>query len=99
MATHQVLVCLYNSFPSETREGKLHKSIGFDLEQKFEKLVKNQVKSANLFDVKKKKSVSLKYHEAFSLHFLLIELFFLADNTYKKLQVQKMINEIDKVLM
>lgn len=98
MATHQILKNVYNPSILLSREQKLVKSISFELAELFEKKCKAQIKKASLFDVQKKISLSLKYHQLWALHMLLIDLFFLHDNAFQKQQLQKVIDLLDKEL-
>ncbi len=77
---------------------KVHRSIGFQLAETFEKKVKSQLKKHNLFEADKKIKISFKYYEAWSLHAILIDLIGTADTTYQKTLIQKTINEINQKL-
>ena len=84
------------SFSSEIQEN-VFKSIGFDLSEKFEKKTKSLIKKADLFD-SAVKSFSIKYHEAWALEQIIRDLIWSEKNTYQKMLLQKLINQINEKL-
>ncbi|MDB0600718.1 hypothetical protein PL373_06075 [Tenacibaculum maritimum] len=98
MATHQILKNVYNPTSSLLKEQKIIRSIGFELADLFEKKCKKQIEKVSLFDQTKKTTLSLKYHQAWALQSLIIDLIYLHDSPFQKVQLQKIINLIDKEL-
>ncbi|CDF80598.1 hypothetical protein BN863_28860 [Formosa agariphila KMM 3901] len=98
LATHAILQYVYVvSYGNKTLEN-VHKSIGFELADKFDKKVKTQKKKATLFDQKKKISVTLKYYEAWALKAIATDLIYTCSSDYSKNLVQSLINVLDQKL-
>ena len=55
-----------------------------------------KIKKADLFDQKKQIKFNLKFHEAWALHKILIDLTPLADNKFLANHIQSTINKIDQ---
>ena len=71
MVVNQMLQQLYMISPKASGEGKVWLSIGLELADSFDTKAKKLIKSQTIFDVKKKKKVSLKYYQAYALERLL----------------------------
>ncbi len=83
----------FNQFESPQ---KIFVSIGVDLADKFDKKTKSIIKKSSLFTQKKKYDTTLKYHEAWALKNICIELFSWSENEYQKLQLENIISKLDK---
>lgn len=97
IAANKLLQKLYdlpfNQFESTQ---KIFVSIGLDLADKFDKKCKSIIKKANLFEQEKKHDTTLKFHEAWALKNICVELFSWSENEYQKTQLQNIINKLDK---
>ena len=83
--------------PATTIEREcIYMSIGFDIADKFESKTKGLIKKQNLFDHKKLHKITLKFHEAWALQAILMDLINTAPNPYQKGLIQKVINIIDQ---
>jgi len=98
MAINNQLQKVYEMPVSTDQRENVYKSIAFDLADKFDKKCKNLIKKASLFSQKKKIKISLKFHEAWALQAVLMELIIYMDNEYQKTLIQKTINALDEKL-
>jgi len=97
IAVSKMLESIYNlPFSVTSVTENVYISIGYDLADLFDKKVKTKIKKADLFDVKKETKFTLKYHEAWALKKILIELKPYANNTFIELQLQKIIDKLDQ---
>ena len=71
-------------------------SIGCDIADKFDSKTKAQLKKQSLFDHSKLHKITLKFHEAWALKNILLELITTVSNPYQKGLIQKVINIIDQ---
>lgn len=95
--------CLAQVYNITTSPGlsKVWISIGMELADTFNKKVRTLQKQSNIFDVKKKHSVSMKYHEAWALRELLVVLleYVKKDNDLHYVLLQKVFSELDQKLI
>lgn len=98
IAINHLLKWLYESENSQDKKEKVFKSIGYDLSDKFDAKAKSLVKKATLFDSKKKIKFSLKFHEAWALEQILIDLKPHNPNDYQRNLIQKTINDLNQKL-
>lgn len=96
-AVNKTLRRVFEIAPSNNQRENVHKSIAFDLSEKFEKKTKSLIKKADLFD-SKVKSFSIKYHEAWALEQIIRDLIRLEENQYHKVLLQKLINQLNEKL-
>lgn len=71
-------------------------SIGCDVADRFDSKTKGQLKKQNLFDHKKLHKITLKFHEAWALQAILMDLISTVTSPYQKGLIQKVINIIDQ---
>ncbi|UAB84998.1 hypothetical protein INR75_02915 [Zunongwangia sp. SCSIO 43204] len=95
IAVNKLLQKVYDLPVSTDKRENVYKSIGFDLADKLDKKHKNLIKKADLFSDKAIK-ITLKYHEAWALEEILMELIAEEDNPYYKTLQQSMINKINE---
>ncbi|AUS06459.1 hypothetical protein [Pseudotamlana carrageenivorans] len=98
MAVNKLLQRTYELPVSVNKVENVYKSIGFDLADTFDKKVKTKIKKADLFDQKKLVKFTLKFHEVWALHRILIDLMPLCDNKFLANHVQNVINKLDQKL-
>lgn len=67
-ATAKLLEQVYHAYPTQEATQKVHRSIAFDIADKFTTKQRKLYQSKHLFDDKKKHQITLKYHEANTLH-------------------------------
>lgn len=96
MAINAQLQEIYNLPVSTIKRENVYKSIGVDLADKFDKKCKTLIKKASLFDQKKRFKMSLKFHEAWALQEILMELVSQVKNEYQKTLIEKTINTLDQ---
>ena len=91
-----ILQPLYNN-KATTRKGQTVLSIGLQVVAKLDrKLI--QMKTADLFDVKKKATVSLLFFEADFLEAILLQEIPKEEDEYIRVIIQKVINELNQKL-
>lgn len=98
LAINHLLKWLYDSEPSQDKKEKVFKSIGYDVADKFDAKAKSLVKKASLFDDKNKPKLTLKFHEAWALEQILIDLKPHNPNDYQRNLIQKTINDLNQKL-
>lgn len=98
-ALHNLLEKIYDVPASPVELERVHRSIGYDLAAVFEKKFKAEKRKAdNLFDVKKKITMSFKYHEAWTLRKLICDLMILEENEFNRVMVHKAVLQLDPKL-
>lgn len=90
------LQAIYSSKATNRKERSVL-SIGVQVAMKFDKKVLG-VKPSNLFDDKKKISISLLFYEADILEGILLQQIMTVEDPYIKTQIQKVINELNQKL-
>ena len=98
VAVNKLLQKVYKMPVSNDKRENVYKSIGFDLADKTDKKYKSLIKKADLFSDKPIK-ITLKYHEAWALEEILMELIVEEDNPYYKMLSQSMINKLNEKLL
>jgi len=98
MLVGKQLANLYLWAPT-THQQHMQHSIGLGLSDKFDAKCKKRIKSADLFDTKKKNKFTLKYHEAFMLQELLINAVPHLTNQFHKTLANKLIATLNKQLI
>lgn len=96
MAINSVLKGVYELPVSNVERENIYKSIGFDLADKFDSKCKSQVRKASLFDSKKKNKITLKFHEAWALHQILMDTLDYVNNAYQKTLISKVIHFLNE---
>lgn len=96
MAINSVIKNVYELSVSNDQRENIYKSIGFDLADKFDSKTKALIRKANLFDTAKKIKITLKYHEAWALQMILMEVLPTISNTYQNTLITKVIHFIDE---
>lgn len=91
------LQAVYNS-KAVTRRDKSTLSIALDVVAKFDAKAVNLKSKMNLFDSKKKITVSLKFHEADMLELILVQQLKGVEPPYIRLEIQKTINHLNQKL-
>lgn len=90
---------IYCTKPSMNLMENVQRSIAFDVTEKLTAKSKSVVKKHNnLFDSTKEISISLKYHEAWSMREVLRDLIINCENDFERHAVQTTINKLDKNL-
>jgi len=92
---------LQNAYARRFLEVKLYNvihSITLELADKFDTKTKTRIKKANIFDLKKKTKITLKYYEAWGLKVYLNESLQSVENIYQRNILQKQINHLDQKL-
>lgn len=97
------LDALFDGFTGQPLTGKTNQqktllSIAYELGDTFQKLANKVVRSADLFNGKKKIGISLKYYQAWALEQIIRNLINLEDNLYRKNLLQKTADEINQLL-
>lgn len=82
-----------------TKSERVLLSIMYELAEIFEKRAKKIIRSTDLFNAKKKISITLKYHEAWALEQIIRDIINLEDNPYKRNLLQKIADEINQKLL
>jgi Holliday junction resolvasome RuvABC DNA-binding subunit len=95
MAINNALEVLYYHEVSGVT-AKVAKSIALDVSDKFDSKCRSLAKKATLFDTKKKHKMTFKYHEAWALYGMLLELIQYVDNVYQDTLIRKVINTLDQ---
>lgn len=98
IAVDALLKKIYELPVSISKEENVYKSIGYELADKFDKKTKQHLRKASLFDQKKLTKFTLKFHEAWALHEILLELKIFSENDYKKMLIQTLINTLNQKL-
>lgn len=98
MAVSQLIQKIYNLSVSVNHIENVYISIGYDLADLFDNKVKTKIKKADLFDQKKLIKFTFKYHEAWALHEILRNLKPFADSSFKKHQIQTVIDKLNPKL-
>lgn len=88
---------IYEMPKSVNTHQNVYKSIGFDLSDKFDVKAKALVKKSGLFETKKAK-VTLKFHEAWALEKILIDLKPIIQNEFQQTMTQSVINYLNQKL-
>ncbi|WP_281237871.1 hypothetical protein [Flavobacterium praedii] len=88
---------VYNS-KALTRKEKSTLSIAIDVASKLDGKAINVKAKRNLFDAKKKISITLKFHEADMLEMLLIQQMKGIEQPYIRQEIQKAINQLNQKL-
>jgi hypothetical protein len=88
---------VYNS-KALTRKEKSTLSIALDVASKLDAKAINVKAKRNLFDAKKKISITLKFHEADMLELLLIQQMQGVEQAYIRQEIQKAINQLNQKL-
>ena len=88
---------VYNS-KALTRKEKSTLSIALDVASKLDAKAINVKAKRNLFDAKKKISITLKFHEADMLEMLLIQQMQGVEQPYIRQEIQKAINQLNQKL-
>lgn len=88
---------VYNS-KALTRKEKSTLSIALDVASKLDAKAINVKAKRNLFDAKKKISITLKFHEADMLEMLLIQQMKGVEQPYIRQEIQKAINQLNQKL-
>ena len=88
---------VYNS-KALTRKEKSTLSIALDVASKLDAKAINVKAKRNLFDAKKKISITLKFHEADMLELLLIQKMQGVEQPYIRQEIQKAINQLSQKL-
>ena len=88
---------VYNS-KALTRKEKSTLSIALDVASKLDAKAINVKAKRNLFDAKKKISITLKFHEADMLEMLLIQQMKGIEEIYIRQEIQKAINQLNQKL-
>ena len=96
-AVNKTLRRVFEIAPSNNQRENVHKSIGFDLSEKFEKKTKSLIKKSDLFS-SEVKNFTIKYHEAWALEQIIRDLIRLEENQYHKVLLQKLINQLNEKL-
>lgn len=89
---------LFPNAVGTTKQQRVLLSIMYELAEIFEKRAKKITRSTDLFNAKKKISISLKYYEAWALEQIIRNLINLEDNLYRKNLLQKTADEINQKL-
>lgn len=97
-AVNKLLQKVYKMPVSTDKRENVYKSIGFDLADKIDKKYKNLIKKADLFNDKPIK-ITLKYHEAWALEQIIIELIADEENEYYRTLQQGLINKVNEKLL
>lgn len=98
IAISQLIQQVYNVSVSVNYIENVYISIGYDLADMLDKKLKTKIKKADLFDQKKQIKFTFKYHQAWALHQILINLKPLADSTFKQHQTQTVIDKLNAKL-
>lgn len=97
IAANQLLQRLYELpvFPSSTKN--VYKSIGFDVADKLDKKVKNVIKKG---EISKNKIIklNLKFHEAWGLEKIIIDLISIEENDYHRNLLNRLSGEINQII-
>lgn len=96
MAIAKMLQGVYTMPVSMDRREKVYRSISYDLADKFDAKYRTKIKKSDLFDQKKLTKFSLKFHEAFALQQILMDLIQEVDNDLNRTLAQKVINALDQ---
>lgn len=97
MAVNQLVQHVYSSTEvPPTKIERAYQSIGYELADKFSAKYKQRIKKADLFDVKVRNKITLKYHEAWALQNILTDLIPLTDSDFKTNIIQTLINTLDQ---
>ncbi|WP_329804996.1 hypothetical protein [Flavobacterium facile] len=78
-------------------EQKAIKNIAFQISDKIYKLKHKIFKST--IATEKKYKINLQYYECWALHHFIVNLIYLEENEYRKLQLQTISNELYKILV
>ncbi len=97
-AVNKLLQKVYKMPVSNDKRENVYKSIGFDLADKIDKKYKNLIKKADLFNDKPIK-ITFKYHEAWALEQIIIELIADEENEYYRTLQQGLINKVNEKLL
>lgn len=102
--THETLTCItstlvgiYNT-KAHTRRTKSTLSIAIDVVSKLDAKFSNVKVKTDLFNTKTKTKVTLKFHEADMLELLLRQEIVTVDDSYIRLKIQKVIDELNQKL-
>ena len=94
---NKIVQGIYIAKPTLNTLENVQRSIGFGLAEKLEKKCKEVVKKHNnLFDSKKEISITFKFHEAWALEKILASLECNCENDLEKVQVRKVIFNINQ---
>ena len=78
---------------------KVHRSIAYDLSEKFNNKSKNIIKAANLFDTKKTHNFKLKFYEAWTLYHFIDDTIDTQNNEYRKTLLRKLKDNLNQKLL
>lgn len=84
IAVNELLCNVYEVENSIGKKANVHRSIGFDLADKFDRKCKELIKKQCIFNATKKHKITLKYYEAWSLEFIIRELIGHSKSPYSK---------------
>lgn len=98
MAVNSLLQGLYDMPVSVNPLQNVYASIGYDLADMFDSKLKSKIKKADLFDHKKPVKFTFKFHEAWALIRILIDLKPYSDSAFKQQQIQTVIDKLDAKL-
>lgn len=98
MVINQTLQQLYAVSPKSSGDGKVWLSIGLELADSFDTKAKKAIKTHGIFDVKKKKKITLKYYQAYALERLLVVMIQHLRTPYELNCVQLVIAQLNQKL-
>lgn len=96
-AIHEVIQGIYTQQPTQELTQKLYRSIGFEVVEKFDSKRKAIIKKSNgAFNPADEITISLKFHEAWALKYLLTALSESITNGWAINENRKIINFLDQ---
>jgi len=96
---HKLLQLVYDLPHSVNKTENIYKSIGKDLAELFDKKHKSKVEKSDLFDMKKLMKIKLKFHEAWALQEILLNLKPQLETEYQHALILKQINYLNKKIV
>lgn len=85
-----------SQLPPTGREQKLIRSMAVELNDKFNKEAQKLKKSLDLFEIKKKVKITLKYHDAWALEKLIFGAVSLIEEPYTIQQLRQLAGDINQ---
>lgn len=98
-AVNNHLQKVYKMGYGETVEQRVCKSIAFDLANKFDTRAKALIRKNSLFEANKLYKMTIKYHEAWSLQLILMDVMSNVENSYERNIIQKLINNLNQKIV
>jgi hypothetical protein len=99
LALNSLLHGVYGQELGGSTMQKVHRSIAYELSEKFNTKAKNIIKNANLFDTKKTHNFKLKFYEAWTLHAFLEDTLNTQANEYRKTLLRKLKDNLNQKLV